>query len=376
MARVDPSPELFKLYSEEDQNEILAPRQSEMEQSGERVRDIGQSKNQAERDYARWVQKMEGGSSTGSQIASNTLSTKDDQHGGFGAAIDVLFSIPSRIRSSYYGSEYKEASADHDEKKAAYHGLADTKNNPTDPVKLDQELDALYEAQKNNYYDYVSNQNQIARSEKLLEDKKNRGDLFGYGTVEDRIEKAKNNLVDLEADYYANIDLLAMAEDQLPPEKLERFYALEAKMGAAIQKTKGVQVEAPPEPPPPPPPPPQPAPSVPIVQRFVTAGAKLQCSFGAACTLNVNRPMTLLENAPMANIMDFAPFTCIVPTGTCSAPTNPAVIAAMGSPVPCTPLIVAPWAVGKPDVLVENFPALLSTDKCFCAYGGVISIMP
>lgn len=142
--------------------------------------------------------------------------------------------------------------------------------------------------------------------------------------------------------------------------------------------TTNLDNTAPPPPPPPPPPPtpPAPAPSVPIVQRFVTGGAKLQCTFGAVCTLNVIRPMTLLENAPMANIMDFKPFVNIVPTGTCSAPTNPAVVAAMGSPVPCTPLVTAPWVVGKPDVLVENQPALLSTDKCLCTYGGVISIMP
>ena len=114
----------------------------------------------------------------------------------------------------------------------------------------------------------------------------------------------------------------------------------------------------------------------PLVQKYVGMGARLQCSFGAALTLSVQRPTTMIETSPMANIMDFKPFVNIIPTGTCSAPTNPAVIAAMGSPVPCTPLIPAPWAPGKPDVLVEKFPALLSTDKCFCAYAGIIQIMP
>lgn len=114
----------------------------------------------------------------------------------------------------------------------------------------------------------------------------------------------------------------------------------------------------------------------PLVQKYVGMGARLQCSFGAALTLSVQRPTTMIETSPMANIMDFKPFVNIIPTGTCSAPTNPAVIAAMGSPVPCTPLIPAPWAPGKPDVLVEKFPALLSTDKCFCAYAGLIQIMP
>ena len=129
-------------------------------------------------------------------------------------------------------------------------------------------------------------------------------------------------------------------------------------------------------PPPPPNPPQVSAPSAPIAQHFVGMGARLQCSFGAPLMLAVQRPMTLMENAPMANIMDFKPFVNIIPMGPCSAPTNPAVLAAMGSPVPCTPLVPAPWTPGKPDVLVENFPALLSTDTCLCSYAGVITINP
>lgn len=375
MARLDPSPELFKLYAKEDQDEILTPREEAMEKAGERMRDTLQFKSQADRDHERWVRKMEGGSSVGSQIASNTLSTKDDMHGGFGAAIDALFSIPSGIRSSHYGSQLEEDRKDYKEKKEAYDYLSGTKDDAVNQEKLNKELDALYEAQEYNYDQYIRNQQQIERSEKLIETKKNRGDLLGYGSVEGRIETAKQNLVNLEADYYANIDLLTMAEDRLSPEQLERFYKLETKMGAAIQKTKGVQVTAPPEPVAPPTPPP-PAPATPVVQRFVGSGARLQCTFGAALTLNVIRPMTLIENAPMANIMDYTPFSVIVPTGTCSAPTNPAVIAACGSPVPCSPIIASPWFPGKPDVLVENQPALLSTDKCMCMYGGVINIMP
>jgi hypothetical protein len=42
------------------------------------------------------------------------------------------------------------------------------------------------------------------------------------------------------------------------------------------------------------------------------------------------------------------------------------------TPMPCVPVTVAPWIVGAPTVLINNFPALNSTSKCMCAWGGVI----
>ena len=64
----------------------------------------------------------------------------------------------------------------------------------------------------------------------------------------------------------------------------------------------------------------------------------------------------------------------IMPFGMCSSPTNPNVIAAMGSPVPCTPTCVA-WIGGKTDVLVQGLPALMTNHIAVCPLGaGNISI--
>jgi hypothetical protein len=83
---------------------------------------------------------------------------------------------------------------------------------------------------------------------------------------------------------------------------------------------------------------------------------------------------------PAATIMDFAPFANILPFGMCNSPANPMVIAATAAalgvftPMPCIPVTVAPWVPGSPTVLINNFPALSSTSKCMCTWGGVISI--
>lgn len=116
---------------------------------------------------------------------------------------------------------------------------------------------------------------------------------------------------------------------------------------------------------------------------FVVATAQLQCSFGAApsALLVTSNQTTLIGNLPAATIMDFAPMTNIPPFGMCTAPTNPAVIAATSAalgvftPAPCVPAITAPWTPGKPTVLIGNKPALTATCKCMCAWAGVISVI-
>ena len=114
--------------------------------------------------------------------------------------------------------------------------------------------------------------------------------------------------------------------------------------------------------------------------KFVTNGALLQCSFGMApspLTVVGMRPTN--QNMPMANIMDFAPMVNIKPFGMCQSMANPTVAsataAAMGvlTPMPCIPVITAPWAPAA-QVKVFNMPALLDNGKCMCAYGGQISI--
>ena len=115
--------------------------------------------------------------------------------------------------------------------------------------------------------------------------------------------------------------------------------------------------------------------------QLVTAGAMLMCSFGMApSALNVLPQNKTMCGTPAANIMDNKPMVNILPFGVCMSLANPAVAAAtaaaMGvlTPMPCLPVIPAPWVPGSVTVTLGNMPALNNTSTCMCAYGGVISI--
>ncbi len=115
----------------------------------------------------------------------------------------------------------------------------------------------------------------------------------------------------------------------------------------------------------------------------VVNGATLMCSFGMApstlIVLPVNR--TLSGSQPAANIMDHIPMVNIPPFGMCISLANPTVAAAtaaaMGvlTPMPCVPVIPAPWAPGSPTVPIGNMPALNNTSMCNCTWAGVISVV-
>jgi hypothetical protein len=114
----------------------------------------------------------------------------------------------------------------------------------------------------------------------------------------------------------------------------------------------------------------------------VANGAALLCTFGVApSTLSVlPENKVLVENMPMATIMDNKPFLNIAPFGLCNSLANPITAAqtaaALGvfTPGTCTPVLPAPWVPGSPTVLVGNKPALTDSSQCMCAYGGAISI--
>lgn len=113
----------------------------------------------------------------------------------------------------------------------------------------------------------------------------------------------------------------------------------------------------------------------------VCGGAVLTCPFGMAPSTLVVLPQNkVVTTQPIANIMDNKPMVNILPFGMCSSLANPSVAsataAALGvlTPMPCVPVITAPWAPGSPTVLIANFPALNNTSKLMCAWGGVIQI--
>jgi hypothetical protein len=110
-------------------------------------------------------------------------------------------------------------------------------------------------------------------------------------------------------------------------------------------------------------------------------GAMLQCSFGVAPSTLVVLPQNMvLAQTPAANIMDNKPIVNVPPFGMCQSMANPAVAAATAAafgaltPMPCVPVLTAPWIVGSPTVLIGNMPALDNNSKLICAFGGLIQI--
>lgn len=113
----------------------------------------------------------------------------------------------------------------------------------------------------------------------------------------------------------------------------------------------------------------------------VCGGALICCSFGAApSTLNVLPKNKTVSSMPLATIMDNIPMVNVLPFGMCSSMANPTVAsataAAMGvlTPMPCVPVLTAPWSPGSPTVLIGNMPALNQSSKLMCTWGGTISI--
>lgn len=114
---------------------------------------------------------------------------------------------------------------------------------------------------------------------------------------------------------------------------------------------------------------------------IVCGGAMCACSFGTTpSSLVVTPENRLTAGSPVATIMDYVPMKNVLPFGMCSSLANPTVAsataAALGvlTPMPCVPVVSAPWAPGCPTVLVAGKPALNQTSKLTCNWGGVIQI--
>ncbi len=83
----------------------------------------------------------------------------------------------------------------------------------------------------------------------------------------------------------------------------------------------------------------------------------------------------------IANIMDNVPIKNIPPFVMCNSIANPTVAAATAAalgvltPMPCVPVIAAPWAPGHPKAMIKKMPVLNATSKCMCNWGGVIQVV-
>ena len=112
-------------------------------------------------------------------------------------------------------------------------------------------------------------------------------------------------------------------------------------------------------------------------------GASLQCSFGASPSTFVVTPEKGVKGTqlPIANIMDNVPMKNVMSFVMCSSLANPTVAtattAALGvlTPMPCVPVIAAPWAPGHPKAMIKKMPVLNATSKCTCNWGGVIQVV-
>jgi hypothetical protein len=119
------------------------------------------------------------------------------------------------------------------------------------------------------------------------------------------------------------------------------------------------------------------------VPKFLTTGATLACTMGAApsvftATTLPGTPM-VLGSLPAATIMEFVPMMNIMPFAMCMSPANPrvaaATAAAMGvlTPMPCIPNVVAPWAPPSVVATANGLPLATAESMCTCAWAGMIS---
>ncbi|WP_081615580.1 DUF4280 domain-containing protein [Nocardioides sp. Iso805N] len=114
----------------------------------------------------------------------------------------------------------------------------------------------------------------------------------------------------------------------------------------------------------------------------VVGTATLTCTWGAApSTMSVlPTAKVLIEGQPAATIMDVMPMVNVPPFGMCSSMSNPTVAAATAAalgvltPMPCVPLLPAPWTPGSATTLIGGKPALTNPATCNCAWGGVITV--
>lgn len=113
----------------------------------------------------------------------------------------------------------------------------------------------------------------------------------------------------------------------------------------------------------------------------VCGGAMCACSFGMAPSALMITPENKTVSAmPLATVMDNIPMKNVMPFGMCTSLSNPTVAsatsAALGvlTPMPCIPVLTAPWTPGSPTVLIGGRPALNQASKLTCAWGGMIQI--
>ena len=118
--------------------------------------------------------------------------------------------------------------------------------------------------------------------------------------------------------------------------------------------------------------------------ELLTTGCALTCSFGLTPSVFIADELpaapVVNEAFAAATIVQIVPIMNIPPFGMCSSPANPEVIAATAAalgvltPMPCVPLIPAPWAPPSILLTADEMPLATVESKCLCAWGGMISV--
>jgi hypothetical protein len=111
-------------------------------------------------------------------------------------------------------------------------------------------------------------------------------------------------------------------------------------------------------------------------------GAVAQCTFGVAPTALtfLPTPRVVVGGPPVGTIFDNIPMVNIPPFGMCTSLSNPTVAAATAAalgvltPMPCIPVIPAPWTSTAPKTLVGGKPVLAAGATCQCTMGGMITM--
>ena len=104
----------------------------------------------------------------------------------------------------------------------------------------------------------------------------------------------------------------------------------------------------------------------------VSTGAEVLCTFGDAPAVFTASGEDVSATTPAGVVTDVTPEN-IETFGMCSAPTNPDVIAAQGSPVPCLP-VLTPWTPGAARVAINGVAALDDESQCRCSWLGDITV--
>jgi hypothetical protein len=117
--------------------------------------------------------------------------------------------------------------------------------------------------------------------------------------------------------------------------------------------------------------------------EFLTTATMLECNMGAAPTPFIADE---LPGAPKeagltaATIIQIAPGKNIVPFVMCKSMANPTVVAATAAaqgvltPMPCTPVVAAPWAPPSTCAKHLGIPMATASSLCICSFGGLIKV--